>query len=242
MKPGKSLLMSLLMLSISISFSNVSAQDRDVFPETELIAHMHEHLDRIGEIKAAIIAGDLEAARIPAAWLADHDAVAGLPAGWDAYLARMRNHAAAVVEAADFESAAIQLSMIAQACGECHVQNNSEVTFGFDQKPRDELDGRRTHMQRHLWGIDRMWDGLVGPSDLAWNRGSDFLIDIPLSPEELPDDTAEVDGIGDMAIRVHVLGGEGTQIKSAAGRSRLFGELLGLCGSCHSRLQVGAAY
>ena len=236
------LLSGFFVLVSGIGISSVSAQQEELLPELELVTHMHGNLDRISEVKAAIIAGDLEAAREPAAWIAEHNGVDTLPKGWEPYIVRMRADARNVASAKDLASAAAHLSRIAQACGDCHVANNSEVTFGFDQKPRDEVEGRRTHMQRHLWGVDRMWDGLIGPSDIAWNRGSDFLIDVPLSPEEVLDAAVSIEGIGEMAKQVHILGGKGTQVKSAADRSELLGELLGVCGSCHSQLQVGPAH
>jgi len=242
MKLHTLLLSGFFVLVSSTGISSVSAQQDELLPALELVTHMHGNLDRISDVKAAIIAGDLEAAREPAAWIAEHNGVDTLPKGWEPYIVRMRADARNVASAADLPSAAAHLSRIAQACGDCHVASNSEVTFGFDQKPRDEVDGRRTHMQRHLWGVDRMWDGLIGPSDIAWNRGSDFLIDVPLSPEEVLGTASSNEGIGEMAKQVHILGGKGTQVKSAASRSELYGELLGVCGSCHSQLQVGPAH
>ncbi len=236
------LLSGFFVLVNGIGMSSVSAQQEELLPELEMVTHMHGNLDRLSEVKAAIIAGDLEAAREPATWIAEHNGVETLPKGWEPYIVRMRADATKVASATDLANASAHLSMIARACGDCHVANNSEVTFGFDQKPRDEFDGRRTHMQRHLWGVDRMWDGLIGPSDIAWNRGSDFLIDVPLSPEEVLGTSGNGEGIGTMAKQVHVLGGRGTQTKSAADRSELFGELLAVCGSCHFQLQVGPAH
>jgi cytochrome c553 len=232
----------LLALLVCCFVGSVAMAQEDGAFRPDVAEHMHEHLNRISAIKAAVVAGELEAAREPAAWLAEHEAAQGLPPGWEAFVSQMREYARNVLVSSGLEGAAANLTGMAQTCGRCHRANNSEVTFGFDQKPRHEIDGRRTHMQRHLWGIDRMWDGLIGPSDKAWNAGSDFLFDVPLTSSEISRSGEPDDNLTVMANRVHVLGANGMQAQSAQARGEIFSELLALCGNCHKKLQTGPAH
>jgi cytochrome c553 len=154
----------------------------------------------------------------------------------------MRSYARQVIEAQDLGSAAEAVSKIAESCGNCHLVTDINLAFGYDRKPREDLEDVVTHMQRHQWAVDRMWEGLVGPSDSSWNRGTDMLIDAPLPPSDVTtamDNVAEINAI---ARRVHALGGIGTETITPDARSKLYAEVLGLCGSCHTLLGRGPAY
>jgi hypothetical protein len=123
------------------------------------------------------------------------------------------------------------------------VTNEVELEFGFDTRPADWAD-TNTHMQRHQWAADRLWEGLIGPSDIAWNRGTDMLVDVPLHPADVMDETTngtDSDVIDKIAHRVHLLGGQGTNVRTPDARSELYAELLGLCADCHSRVGRGPA-
>jgi cytochrome c553 len=219
------------------------AQEAGEQDESEVATHMHEHLTRITTIKAHIIMDDLDGVREPAAWLAEHESVTGLPANYEPYVELMRMYARQVVAAPDLKSAAKSVSQMARNCGNCHLTNEVELEFGFDTRPADWAD-TITHMQRHQWAADRLWEGLIGPSDTAWNRGTDMLVDVPLHPADVMDETTndtDADVIDKIAHRVHLLGGQGTNVRTPDARSKLYAELLGLCADCHSRLGRGPA-
>ncbi len=233
-----SLLSLILLVSVPyISFAQSESDDE----LSTVAAHMHEHLARISMIKSFIIADNLDGVREPATWLAEHDSVPGLPENFEPYVELMRVYARQVVEALDLKSAADSVSRMARNCGNCHLVNNIELEFGFDTKPADLADSI-THMQRHQWAADRLWEGLIGPSDVAWGRGTDMLVDVPLhSTDVMNDTTSEVDSdmIDQIAHRVHLLGGQGTITRTPDGRSDLYAELLGLCADCHTMLGRG---
>ena len=232
------LILALVVIAFRPSLAQVvSEEDRSAVAD-----HMHEHLTRISTIKSAIVAGKLEEVRKPATWLADHETAAGLPAEFESYVMLMRSYARHVIEAQDLASAAESVSNMAKTCGNCHLVNDVNLEFGYDDRPRKDLEDVVTHMQRHQWATDRLWEGLIGPSDTAWNRGTDMLIDAPLLPSDVTTATDNVAEIGNIARRIHALGGIGTETKTPDARSELYAELLGLCASCHTLLGRGPAY
>ena len=202
-------------------------------------AHMHEHLAQISAIKSAIISGRLVDAREPATWLAEHETATGLPAEFEKYVSEMRSHALQVLVAPDLASAAESVSHMAKTCGNCHLVNSVSVQFGYDRRPREDLEDVIAHMQRHQWATDRLWEGLIGPSDAAWNKGTDMLIDAPLLPSDVATATEDAAAISRIARRIHALGGIGTETSTPDERSTLYAEVLGLCAGCHTLLNSG---
>ncbi len=191
-------------------------------PETTT-DHMQRHFDEVADVKMAVIAGDLEATREPAEWLAEHEAVAGLPGDWEPYLAGMQDAAKKVAEAGDISHAAAATGEIALSCGACHMALDQGAQFAFMSPP--EAEGVTGHMMRHDWASDRMWDGLVGPSDEEWMKGAEGLQESPL----LGGSTAAQG----FAKRVHELGAQALEAADPAARAVIFGELIAACASCH---------
>lgn len=231
----------LVLALITFAFRPSLAQEAADEELSNVADHMHEHLTRISTIKAAIVAGQLTGVREPAIWLADHETVAGLPADFEPYVAQMKSYARHVIEARDLVSAANAVSQMARTCGNCHLVNGVELEFGYDRAPREDLEDVVTHMQRHQWAADRLWEGLIGPSDSAWARGADMLIDVPLNSDDVTTTTEQFDEISKMARRIHALGGIGTETVTPDARSELYGEVIGLCANCHVLLGRGPA-
>jgi len=229
--------LTLVVTSFTPSLAQVVADEG----RTAIADHMHEHLVQISTIKSAIIAGNLDDVVEPASWLADHETPPILPAEFESYVVRMKSYARRVVDAESLVSAAESVSAIAKTCGNCHLVNDVNLEFGYDRIPRMDVEDVVTHMQRHQWAMDRLWEGLIGPSDAAWNRGTDMLIDAPLLPTDVTTATDNIVEIGNIARRIHALGGIGTETKTPDARSELYAEVLGLCASCHTLLRGGPA-
>ena len=229
----------LVLALITLAFRPSLAQEAADEELSSVADHMHEHLTRIGTIKAAIVAGRLAGVREPATWLADHETVTGLPPDFESYVAQMRSYARHVIEAEDLATAAGAVSKMAKTCGNCHLVNGVELEFGYDREPRQDIEDVVTHMQRHQWAADRLWEGLIGPSDTAWTRGADMLIDVPLTPDDVTRLTEHHGEISNIARRIHALGGIGTETVTPDARSELYAEALGLCAACHVLLGRG---
>lgn len=231
----------LCFLSFSMVPQFVAAQEPAAASDSEVAEHMHEHLGRITAIKTSIIFGNLGGVREPAGWLAEHDTLPALPARFKPFVDLMRAYAREVVEAPDLDSAARSVSGMAQNCGNCHTANEVNLRFGFDQLPADWSD-TQTHMQRHQWAMDRLWEGLIGPSDTSWSRGTDMLVDVPLGAEDVVHESTgggDEAALAEIAERIHELGAQGANARTQSTRSQLYGEILGLCGSCHTRIGRG---
>jgi len=218
-----------LILLFAVAGAAAAADDQSGFVE-----HMHGHLDEISTIKAAVIAGRLEDVEQPATWLATHEEPPGMPGTWMPYVQEMRLYAARAAAATQLTEAAAAISEIARACGGCHRASGFDVAFGFDERPPGDVQNLRTQMQRHLWAADRMWEGLIGPSDAAWKRGTEILAEVRLDTADIGADPAQTGRVSGLLERARELGGEGSRATSPELRSGLYGEFLALCATCHS--------
>lgn len=136
----------------------------------------------------------------------------------------------------DLPAAARTFAVLAERCGACHA------AFGGPRSlpavaPLDTgtVAGR---MQRHQWGAARLWEGLVAPSDEAWQSGAVVLSDAPLA---FGLDAAKID-VGEverLSTLVHKLGGEARASTTPRSRLEVYGELLTTCSACHAKLGGG---
>lgn len=231
MKSGK--LFGLLAASlVCASAGTATADQRD----GNLSEHMHEHWERITQIQAALIRGDLAAVREPAQYLAAHPTPAALPGQWEEYVESMRAAARAAFEARDFTAAATATSLMGNACGSCHVDNGIDVRFEISDPPGFETD-TVSHMARHQWAADRMWEGIVGPSEPSWARGIDAMLEAPLTPHELKGGGDQPESVKRMARRVHQLAGNGMMASDGNEKAEIYAEFLANCAACHTTLK-----
>jgi cytochrome c553 len=241
MKTSSWLVATLILALMAIVPGSALPQEPGADNTSNVGNHMHEHLDRITTIKTSIIMGDLDSVREPAKWIAEHESVSGLPENYQPYVESMRQYAREVAAAPDLQSAATAVSNMAITCGDCHQANDVTIAVSVTAKP-EEWGETDVHMQRHQWGVDRMWEGLIGPSDKPWNQGADMLVDIPLSTFDVMDASASMEdtiAIDIITQRLHALGGQGGYTKTPEERSKMFGEVLSICAECHTKLGHG---
>ncbi len=225
------------ILALLITALLIGAQSSTAQEESDTAMHMHEHLLRLTDIKTALINGDLDGVREPADWLANHEPLPDLPLIFEPFVLDMRAHAGQIVEAGDLATASAGVSAIARDCASCHMAAGIDLKFGFDEAPPGWSD-LQTHMQRHLWAVDRLWEGLIGPSDASWSRGVTMLAEAPLLGTEAAWDEEEAHG-DELAIRVHQLGRNAASALTPEARSSVYGNLLGACAECHKQTGGG---
>ncbi len=203
-----------------------------------LAAHMQEHFAQAKAIQEAVINGDLEGLQSAAQWVANHQAAENLPEGWEPYVTKMQDAARQALAATEVAAAATAAATIAENCGSCHLAVGARPLLVLgDEPPQDPATV--PHMLGHLWGADRMWEGLIVPSDVAWANGVAPLAGDPLQPESLSDHTEYADDLQALAIRVHELAAAGRDAEGQEARAAIYGEFIATCAECHQMLGIG---
>lgn len=219
---------AILFTVVAAAACGVVSQSRRPLQE-----HMAFHFGEIAKVRAALIRGDLEAARDPARaiWLqTDHP---DLPRGVDSPAHELRRAAHRTAASQTLQEAAQATAEMGAACARCHraAEGGPGLVPEFPPLGTSATDA----MLRHDWGADRMWDGLIGDDDAVWQAGAEALVDAPLVP---PGGT-DVSTVTALAREVHDLGLEARRTREAPARAGIYGRLITTCSSCHTLLEDG---
>ncbi len=218
-----------LVLSLSL-LAACSGSTRMPWDQPPGPGEMYTHFNQVAEVHAAVIRGDMEAVRATASWFAEQQEMGDLPEGSEAYVEEMRRLARQAAQADRLEQAASATGRLGDTCGSCHTAFAVGPMFAVGSDPPVGED-RVSHMLRHRWATDRMWEGITGPSESAWLGGAKVLSsDFPLAGTE-----GKVHVLGE---RVHAIGFQATQATDPSDRARLCGELLATCAPCHEAAGV----
>lgn len=195
---------------------------------------MTHHFDEAVAIRDALIEGDLGTARRRARSLTEWKA-SDLRAEAAGYVTEFRAAAQAIVNAPDRGTLARAVGRLAASCGDCHRGANVRVELERAAPPPME-PGAAAHMRRHLWAADRLWEGLIVPSDDAWARGAEALATAALRPETLSPDLPVYPRVEALAQRVHALAEEGSRTADTGARVDVYAGVLATCARCHGLL------
>jgi hypothetical protein len=198
--------------------------------DPSLKAHMAKHFAEIRDIERALVAGDLDKAKKAAAWLAEHEQHDVVEA-WEPHIKDMRKTADELARSTSVKQAAEFAAELAGECANCHRDLTAIVTFEWNEVPPKTSDPK-AHMLRHQWATDRLWEGLVGPSDDLWSKGASMLAEKPLTGEVITKSKAAT-----LAEQVHELGAKATKVEAQAARVALFSEMLQTCSQCHAMVR-----
>ena len=91
-------------------------------------------------------------------------------------------------------------------------------------------------MVRHLWAADRMWEGLVGPSDEAWMAGARAMAETQPALAGVFRSSISGGGAGVFLEELGLLAQEAVDAKGIDQRADVYGRLLNTCDRCHSRV------
>ncbi len=200
-------------------------------------AHMSTHNTMITTARDAVINGKLEAVKEPMTWLAHHPPHPYVPPQADKYFVQMQGAARVAANAHTLSAAATGISTVATICGECHQALELKPAYK-EEIPPDDRDGVAWHMARHRWAADRLWEGMIMPSDTLWNLGVAGLQEDALHGEELHDGEKMSDDEKKVADWLHTLGDMGYDETSTKSRASFFGELMNSCSECHSTMRA----
>lgn len=199
--------------------------------EDNLQSHMLEHFARATQVQSAVVAGDFKRAAERSQWLVQHVPPDSLPKGWEPYVQTLQELAMEVQHTTSIIVAAGATADMARACGDCHQQFEARTWFTPSTEPPAGTS-LVSRMARHQWAADRLWEGLIGPSDDAWYAGAEALAEAPLSAREV---LGEDEGSADyLTNRVHELGRQARKTARYQSRARLYGHLLSTCAECHN--------
>jgi cytochrome c553 len=198
-----------------------------------LKAHMKEHFEAIRQIERAIVVGDSETAKQQATWLAEH-AAQGEIAEYADEIKAVQDAAKAVAESDSMETMASGAAKLAGLCGHCHLVTTSIASFEWTEAPKESGEAKE-RMQRHLWAMDRLWEGLVGPSEMSWQEGTKVLLAKPFPVDALPVDDKAAPAAKAQLEKIPALAKKASTAVEIADRTKVYAELLGTCSSCHAK-------
>jgi len=207
---------------------SAAAKPKPSGPGTPLDQLMREHFKQGEEIRHAVIFGKPNDAVQPALALGSTVDIPNLPKAWLPTMERMRTASNRVQNSSDLAETAAGTADIGLACGSCHQsQGGPKITVGDAPDVGSTVVSR---MARHSWAMERLWEGLYGPSNAAWKAGARVLQEDPFPAEVL-----ERGGVyGRTAAKdFKSLAGQATAKEAPKERAALYAGLLGTCASCH---------
>lgn len=196
------------------------------------IPEMHNNLSKTVDIQTGVIQGDLDKAQAAAQWLISRQAQNSFPPSAKVFEDEILESASIISTATELMAVAIQASRIAASCGSCHQASGGGPNFVVGTKSPTG-DSQEEQMLRHLWAADRMWEGLVGPSDEAWIAGATAMAKTQPALAQAFRDSAMVQATEGFLGEVNRLAEEALRASDLAGRADVYGRLLGTCNRCH---------
>jgi cytochrome c553 len=211
--------------------------ERDQPTEVEMVASMEAHYNIVILAHDALLQGDLDRFRSQLALVPEQELPANSPAAWTPLHERLQAAARSGAEVADLDAAAAALASVVLACGTCHAALDTGPVYPAPA-PDDGADPLKTAMRDHQWVTERLWEGVTGPWDNAWERGAEALAVVQVFGE------AQQRGVNlsdDLRRREQELREIGTEAKATTAldaRAALYGRLLATCGECHRAVGV----
>ncbi|MBT8338360.1 MAG: hypothetical protein KJO11_17365 [Gemmatimonadetes bacterium] len=193
---------------------------------------MFDHFTRASSVQSALIVGDVDGARRPASWLAEHDAVATTAPGDRGWIDALRTASVEIRDATSVDEAADATGRLARSCAGCHTSSNAGPRFRPAGEP-PEGDDRSSHMTRNLWAMDRMWEGLIGASSDTWEAGARAIAD------EEPESFSGGSAVAALARAIHEQATRAERTPTG-NRAEVYADLLKTCAGCHTLVGAGA--
>jgi cytochrome c553 len=149
----------------------------------------------------------------------------------------MRTAAGDVARAGTLPDAALATGRMGATCGSCHQATRAGVRIPVVTTPEAGASTPSSRMRAHYWAADRMWEGLIGPSDEAWLAGARILADTAAWTASLATAARAADARV-LAAQLQVLGRRALAASGQTDRAAIHGEALATCSGCHSLLNV----
>ena len=89
-----------------------------------------------------------------------------------------------------------------------------------------------------MWAADRMWDGLIAPSDSLWEMGARAWLGSSMLPRATRDREDVGGELHGLEARLHHVGQRAIEETTPRGRAELYGEMLAACAYCHIEIST----
>ncbi|MCP4448441.1 MAG: hypothetical protein GY811_24325 [Myxococcales bacterium] len=196
------------------------------------VTNMHMHFDDITAIQVALVSGNVVAARELAKKF--REGFQGeKPQGWGPYIERSVASAEMLEVTDDLHMAARIAGTMAGTCGDCHRDQEINVVEHAAIAPPRNDDRFSDFMIQHRWAADRMWEGLIGPSDEAWRAGALALAGTEITREDIAERLLLTPEIERLLVQIRKDAAAASSVHGADMRQELYGSFLAGCASCH---------
>lgn len=214
----------------------LQSAERSAASQTPTVhAHMAEHYAQADRMKRSAIRGDLAEYRQAASWLAEHELSGDAPDTWRKGARALQDAAKTGRDAQSLAAAAAALGSVGATCAACHTElGKPALAVG---EPPAEGSGAQLHMARHQWAADRLWDGLIVPSDAIWIKGAELMADAPLEPAAVAPGQSVQPKVQELASSVHDQANAARHLP-AAERGAAYAKFVQSCSECHAALSL----
>lgn len=180
-------------------------------------------------MRTAVINGVLSDVAVSAEALSNMEGLGKIEPAWQSSIDVLQYAAKRIRRSSDIPAAAAAIGDIGIACGACHKAMGASPALKVDAPPG--ADGSlAARMRRHAWATDRLWEGIIVPSDASWKAGAAALSGEPFPKEVL--DKGDVHARSSAA-RFRSLVATAASRKTPAERGQLYATLLETCSACH---------
>lgn len=194
---------------------------------TYMLTH---YADTVG-MRRALVAGQLAEFQSAAKAVADDEWTPKLRGDYRPYVDAVRATARSAQAASSSIGGAAKLGKLGEACASCHLKFGGP---GSPVAPEQLNEATDPSMLAHAIATDRLWEGLILPSDLSWSSGMQGLMQAPGVDSDVADVAAAARHLRDLARK-------GVKAEVAQ-RGQLFGDVLVTCAGCHERVGVSVAH
>ncbi len=197
--------------------------------EVEMVAVMEAHYNAAIAGHDALIRGDLETLHRRLAELETQALPPAAPQSWEPYQAQLREAARGAAAVTSVNTAGPVMAAVAEACGSCHAAVQAGKIYFWPAPPEGE-DKLETAMRTHQWATERLWEGVTGPFDAAWERGAAALAEAQVFGAE---GEAVESGLRAREAALQELGRSAQATIGLHERALVYGRLLSTCAECH---------
>jgi hypothetical protein len=187
---------------------------------------LSHYADTVG-MRRALVSGKLEDFHLAAAAVVKDEWTPRLRGDYRPYRDAVRAAASTARQATSVLTGASALGKLGEACASCHLKFGGP---GSPVAPEPLGEGADPSMVAHAVATDRLWEGLVWPSDASWSSGMEVLLDAPKLDSDVADVAQAARHLRELARK-----GKGADVEQ---RAELFASVLTTCAGCHERLGI----